>query len=182
MAPSIPTAEPTEAVAGDSWAWDLYLPDYPASEGWEISYTVRGPTDLDIVWSTHVSANGDTYEVRVPASATDLTPSTYKLAGRATKGTEKKTFYAAAFTIRANPATAVNALSHHEEMVADLKALEKQLVENPEAEIQRGDRTWRYRDLAEVRKEITWHEAKIQKLRNPGAMPPQRKARFNAPS
>lgn len=35
---TVPTTEPTELVAGDTWAWDRDLADYPVSGGWSLTY------------------------------------------------------------------------------------------------------------------------------------------------
>lgn len=42
MAAEIPTCEPKVLVAGDSWAWDRYLSDYPASAGWQSLVSAGG--------------------------------------------------------------------------------------------------------------------------------------------
>ena len=35
---TVPTGEPTELVAGDTWTWDRSLADYPAAGGWTLTY------------------------------------------------------------------------------------------------------------------------------------------------
>ena len=88
MPPTVPTIEPRSAYSADTWEWDKTLADYLPSDGWQLSYRVVGPVVLDIVWGTHVTASGDVFEVRVPASVTNaLIPGFYTLVGSVTDGT-----------------------------------------------------------------------------------------------
>jgi hypothetical protein len=57
---------PTVWNAGDTLKWDVSVPDYPATEGWTLTYEVKSK-------NTHVatitaSADGDGYTVTVPAA------------------------------------------------------------------------------------------------------------------
>lgn len=84
MAPTVPIGEPTQAVAGDSWLWTQTFSDFPASEGWAISYAFRGAGLLDTT-SGEVTQSGTTVTVAIPASRTaDLTPGTYRWTALAT--------------------------------------------------------------------------------------------------
>lgn len=66
MTVSIPTTEPTQVVAGTNWFWDITDSDYPPSDGWTLSYALRGASDaLDITAVT--SELGDYYEIREDA-------------------------------------------------------------------------------------------------------------------
>lgn len=66
-----PTAEPASIRAGDTLAWRRTLPDYPAGDGWELSYRLIGPAArIDIV----ASADGDDHLVQVPAVTTAAYP------------------------------------------------------------------------------------------------------------
>lgn len=65
MAITIPTTEPTELRAGDSWQWRREdLADYPAS-AWLLTYYFRNATSyFDIV----AAADGDKYAISVAKS------------------------------------------------------------------------------------------------------------------
>lgn len=178
MAREVPTREPTSLVAGDSWQWDVTLADFPPSEGWELSYTVRGPEDLDIKWSTHINAVGATYEVRVPASATNLSPAGYKLFGFVTKGTERFVVYGEAdgegvLNVRPNPSAAVNALSHDETVLAAIDATIIGQATDSQKVIQINGRRVESWDSGELIKFQNIYRARVLAARNPEALTPK---------
>lgn len=124
MAYQIPTSEPAEGQAGESWFWDISYPDFPADESWELSYYLRGPVDADFVFGTEVTADGAGFEVRVPATTTDdiTTSGAYRLIGRVSKSGEVHTVYDAHFLVRADPSTAVGAKSYNRTRLEELQA------------------------------------------------------------
>lgn len=69
MAPITPVGEPSTVAAGDTWTWQQAFSDYPASEGWVISYAIRGVGSLtwDAAWVTY---SGTTATVVIPAAST----------------------------------------------------------------------------------------------------------------
>lgn len=119
MAPTIPTIEPTVVVPGDTWKWDKTLSDYPASDGWQLSYYVRGPKEITLAWGTEVTANVDTFEVRVEETKTDdlTVPGPHHLIGRITDGTDTYTVIRCPIDVLRNPATAVLKKSFAQQMV-----------------------------------------------------------------
>ncbi len=96
MTLEIPSVEPNVLTIGTTWAWNKALGDFPASEGWELTYYLRSRVDagagLTLAWGTRVTANGDVFEVRVPASdssgATHLVAGAHDLVGVVTDGTD----------------------------------------------------------------------------------------------
>jgi hypothetical protein len=114
LALQIPTTEPDTITAGDSLEWDRALADFPASEGWELSYQLRtdggegAVGDLDFA----ATASGDSYEVRVLAAATtNLIPGPYRLHARVTDGTTTKSWLVRRVIVHADP-VAAGAKSH----------------------------------------------------------------------
>lgn len=106
---SIPeaTSEPVEITAGDSLRWSRSLPDFPAGSGWQLNYRLRGPANIDLAWGTVVSADGDAFDVEIPAATTAAwAAGDYWLFGWVTDGTDRVTIYDAQVAILANPATA----------------------------------------------------------------------------
>lgn len=88
MARAVPWGVPTDLVAGDSWAWNVRLPEFPPSEGWSVVFSFGGQDNNQDVQAA-VSPNGLHYEVRQgPAFSEDLSPGPRIVAGYATKGTE----------------------------------------------------------------------------------------------
>lgn len=43
MAASIPNIEPERLTQGDTWQWTTEVPDYPATDGWALSYDFTTP-------------------------------------------------------------------------------------------------------------------------------------------
>lgn len=67
MAAPTPTTEPTTLIAGDTAKWLKSLPDYLASDGWTLSYTlINGTNKIEF----SATASGADYLVNVPAVTT----------------------------------------------------------------------------------------------------------------
>lgn len=115
MTASIPTTEPTEVVAGDTWRWNRgQSSDYSIADGWSLSYAFRGVNELDL-GAAEVAENGDTYEITVPATATGrLGAGAYKWAAYVTKGSERYRIDAGTVRVFEDLATAEPALSFEE--------------------------------------------------------------------
>ncbi len=63
----IPTTEPATVNAGDTVRWRRALPDYPASAGWTLTYTLLNAAGKITITA---SAHGDDHLVSVPAATT----------------------------------------------------------------------------------------------------------------
>jgi len=87
VAADIPTNEPAELRAGDTWKWTRTLADYPAS-AWTLKYRFKSPTaGFEIV----ASASGDDYSVVVAAATTAAyTKGTYNWIAWVEGGTSEK--------------------------------------------------------------------------------------------
>lgn len=69
MSADIPTTEPPELRAGDTWKWTRSLDDYPASAGWTLKYRFKSAAGgFEIVAST----DGDGYSITVAAATTGV--------------------------------------------------------------------------------------------------------------
>jgi hypothetical protein len=66
MTASIPTTEPAELRAGDTWAWTKTLDDYPAS-AWTLKYRFKNAAGGFEITAT---ASGDDFSVSVAAATT----------------------------------------------------------------------------------------------------------------
>lgn len=67
MANTPPTTEPSSVFAGDTVRWTKTLPDYPASAGWALIYTLLNATGKITLTST---ADGDAFQVSAAPTAT----------------------------------------------------------------------------------------------------------------
>lgn len=69
MAPvTIPTVEPSEAIAGLTWRWDTSLSKYSPADGWALKYTFRGAGLLDLTGAANAANTG--WELTASATAT----------------------------------------------------------------------------------------------------------------
>lgn len=79
MAPPIPTSPPTAVRAGETWLWDDVYPDFPASEGWVLSYELRSAGTITIA-AALTTVIGTGWRVTVPASMTaPYQPDSYEM-------------------------------------------------------------------------------------------------------
>jgi hypothetical protein len=87
MAKDPPDFEPRSFVAGATVCWSKSLADYPASDGWTLKYSFRGPdaAGLDVT----ATADGDDYLVNISATASAVAAGTYWWQAYVTKGSEK---------------------------------------------------------------------------------------------
>ena len=67
MAATTPTSEPSVILAGDTAKWLISLPDYPATEGWALAYTLINATAKITITAT---ASGVDHLVTAAAATT----------------------------------------------------------------------------------------------------------------
>lgn len=89
MAASIPSTEPTVIHAGDTIPWTKTVPDYPSTDGWTLSYSLRLQNGSGSVDAT-ATPSGQDYTVTIPAATTaPMTPGTWVWAAYVTKALER---------------------------------------------------------------------------------------------
>lgn len=64
----VPTSEPTQCIAGDTWQWTAQFADYPTSEAGTLTYGFTGPATFAL--TSVCTIVGDSYSVTVPAATT----------------------------------------------------------------------------------------------------------------
>lgn len=112
-------------MAGDTWSWTHSNTDYPISESWVLSYSVRGASALtwDPAWLAH---DGAVWTVTIPATATaPLAAGSYVVERHYTLAGARYTDQLPALEIKPDAATAAaGALqSFNEKMLAALRSL-----------------------------------------------------------
>ena len=118
-----PTTEPTSLQAGDTITWRRLLPDYPASEGWELSYRlINAAARIDIV----STADGDAHLVNIPAATSaGYAAGEYTSIAQVTRGTDRHTVGQGAIVIKpdwAAATTGADARTPSQRALADLRA------------------------------------------------------------
>lgn len=108
--PPIPTIEPTSLNAGDTAKWLKSLPDYPAGDGWALSYTLVN-ADQRLTFSA--SAQGDDFLVQVAAATTTTWPAgDYDWRATVSRSGEVFTVGSGRMTIAPAFGAAIDARSH----------------------------------------------------------------------
>ena len=116
----IPTTEPENLLAGDSWQWDKYLSDHRPDDGWILTYYLRRGEDAAI--EIPAADATDHYEVRELGSTTSaFPPGLYRLIGRVELVSgDIFTVYDRFVVVEPDPVVATGSFA--EQMVTALKA------------------------------------------------------------
>ena len=105
MAAPLPSTEPTAFVAGDTIQWTKSLSDFPANDGWSLSYALRleqGAGVLNLI----ASASGSDFLTTISgASSSVMTPGLWRWASYATKAGERTSVGHGSVTVQPNLAT-----------------------------------------------------------------------------
>jgi hypothetical protein len=98
-----PTLEPESITANTTLRWLKTLADFPATESWQLSYTITPPTGaaIAIAWATHVTASGSDFQIVVPPAITAgiTAGGEGRLQGKVTKASEAYPVYDATLKI-----------------------------------------------------------------------------------
>lgn len=100
----IETTEPTAIDAGTTVRWRRVLAEFPPSDGWSLSYAIRGPDEAEL--AVPATVDGDEFAVEIPAATTQgWAPGRYAIAGYVEQGAgpalERHRVYAGALLVRA---------------------------------------------------------------------------------
>ncbi len=176
MAAEIPTTEPLVFVAGTSWDWNKTLGDFPAS-AWQLTYYFvaleAASKDLTAAWGAEVTANGDTFEVRIlPADTdTEVAEGAYDLLGVVTNPTTSKTHQAVNVRVRmlANPATRPGSKSLAKFMVEALEtSLKGGVLTADQLKISINGRSIETAPEVDRRNELAYWKLTVLHARKPG--------------
>ena len=108
MTATIPSCIPAEVTAGDSVSWRRAGGDYPASDGWQLSYTLVSATKA---YTVNAAADGDDYLVTVDAStSTSWDADLYRVQAYVTKDAERHTVGTSLLRVQPNLAAATGGL------------------------------------------------------------------------
>lgn len=166
MAAPVPTQEPSIVVAGDTVKWTRSLGDYPASDGWTLSYRlINVAGHIDIV----ATASGADHLVNVPATTTDgWSPGTYAWAAYVEKAGERYTVDSGTITVKPDlPAqlAGLEARSNARVILEELEAAFKDYVVNGQGLVQRytiGGREMWFRTSKDFVQQIEYWRKQVQ--------------------
>lgn len=122
MAAPIPTVEPTQARAGDTWTWARTLPDYPAPT-WELTYTVFSSAAVFTITATADGSDHLVYEA--PADTDDLIAGRYDWVAHVTDGVDRYQVGGGSLTVLPDLADAASydGRSHARKMLDAINAI-----------------------------------------------------------
>lgn len=161
--------EPNTLRAGDSIAWRIALPDYPASAGWVLKYRLIFPAG--IAQDITTTPDGDDHTVDLSAAATaDYTPGTATLVRIVENGAQRITLASQTVTILPNLALAAThdnrtlnerALADAEAALAAYMASGKMHVEGYGI----ADKNMKFRTAEEIETLINYYRRAVTKER-----------------
>ncbi len=165
-----PTSEPAILVIGANWEWDRTSVKYPPSEGWTLTYELKGTSEVAAITAATSSA-GDYYEVRENKAASQgFQSGTYSLIGRVDSGANGHQIYYDTVWLLPDltDASVVDGLTLDEMEAAQLTKAIQAIQSDPFRVTEVGDRRFESERLPEYRQErgIIW--ARIQATRRQG--------------
>lgn len=120
MAAPTPTTEPTRLIAGDTAKWLKALADYPASDGWVLTYTLVNTTAKLTLAATASAAD---HLVNVPAADTAAwAPGHYTWRAQVANGPDVYTVGSGSIHIESAFGAATDARSHARKALANIEA------------------------------------------------------------
>jgi hypothetical protein len=123
----IATTEPEYFVAGDTVKWKKTFADYKASDGWVLSYALRGAGIVNLT----AIASGDEHLVAItPATSAGYKKGTYSFGSYVTKGTDRYTVGSGYIEVKENLATATSFTDRLLTLQADVDAVNAFLGKN----------------------------------------------------
>lgn len=135
------TQEPAKIYAGDTLAFSRTFADYPASDGWSLSYLMRLPGgDAQTFAGT---PNGAAFDVTVAASTTaEWGPGTYAWVARVSKAGAVYVVGSGSLEVLPDPssATPFDPRTHEQKCLDAIKAALEGRVGDPVVKYKIGDR------------------------------------------
>lgn len=99
----IPTTEPTQAVAGDTWEWSHVSSRFARGDGWVLAYRIAGPSV--VTWDADFAAeDGDGWTITIlPTATSNLEAGTYTIWREFTLDDDRRTERAGTLAVSADP-------------------------------------------------------------------------------
>lgn len=114
--------EPTKLYAGDTVSWTRVQADYPASDGWVLTYYFALGSALPVPIAA--APAGPDHLLTIPAATSDAwAPGTCHWTARVAKAGETHTVGQGSFDVLPNPASAYDRRTHSEKCLAAITAV-----------------------------------------------------------
>lgn len=126
---AIPTTEPITATAGDTITWEKSFSNYPASDGWMLSYAFVNEDGQFLVDGSKVVADDDDFVVTIPSTdSKDYSPGDYQWQAYVTKSGERFQVGSGTSTVKPDFATQTTGYDARSIVKKTLDALEATLL------------------------------------------------------
>lgn len=102
MSADIPTVEPAELVAGDTWKWKRSLSDYSAAAGWSLRYVFTSASAEQRFTFDSVADGADHLVSRATTDTDDIIPGIYQWAAFVRNGSERYQVATGTLNVRPN--------------------------------------------------------------------------------
>lgn len=128
--------EPLIFSIGDTMLFKRYLPDYLPSDGWSLTYSIRGGANSGNSLTFNSTTDGTNYTVTVLSSVTSTwVAGQYILVGFAVNGATRHQIYYAELTLTPNAIASrdvpnVDVLTHAQKMIVSLQTQLESLAQN----------------------------------------------------
>ena len=146
----IPTNEPSEITAGDTIAWKKQLSDYPASDEWEVQYTLINSSGKIAITSV---ASGDDHLVNISAAiSAEYDPGIYSWQARAVLDDETYLVDEGTITIKPNYAAldSYDSRTHVKKVLDAIEACIEGTASKDQEEYTIGTRSLKRRSMGEL--------------------------------
>lgn len=166
-----PHPEPLSFIAGDSLKWSRGFEQYPAGNGWLLTYVLNNQMQKYVVAAGDVTVDGDGFDVAIPTTETkNWAPGEYLwLAVLVNSGTgQRVTGAAGRVTIQPDvldAATAVDTRAWEEIALANVHIVLSGRATDGVLEYKINDRELRRYSMDELLKLESWLDTKVTKLR-----------------
>jgi hypothetical protein len=146
--PTTPTAEPASINAGDTAKWLKTLADYPAGDGWVLSYELVSAAQR---YTFSATASGNDHLVTVPAATTaGWAAGGYEFRARASKAGEVYTVASGRITVKPLFSAAVDARSQARKTLEAINATLEGRSTSATAEYEIAGRRLKYIPISEL--------------------------------
>lgn len=147
---TVPTREPQSFTAGDTVKWTKSLPDYPASQGWTLTYYA---IEKNHKFSVVATASGNDFAITIPATTSDdFVVGHYFWEAQVTKAGERFTIERGTFDVLTNIAAQNNwdGRSHARKTLDAIEAVIEGRASTDQQEYSIGNRSLKRTPIADL--------------------------------
>lgn len=150
MTVAVPSIEPSEIRAGDTAQWNKEVSDYPASDGWALSYIL---INKDNKYTISTTGSGSTFSATISAATTaTYVAGTYNWYARVSKSGEVKTIDEGIIEVKPDISVlnTVDGRSHAKKVLDNINAVIENRATKDQEEYTIGNRSLKRTPLEDL--------------------------------